>query len=106
MVTQPKTMTPAPSTPVALDNYDRPKSIRGAVVTPDSSPSPRSPGLVRKRAASINTSDASYAKFEQLNLNTPSSMSSINSDHSKDLMCLCPPAPKIPRPRNGECWLS
>lgn len=70
-------------------------------------PSPPRPigGLPRKRAASINTADANYAMFEKLKINSAASLSSSASmslDTPRDHICLCTPAPKIPRPRNGE----
>lgn len=91
-------MTPAHSPMDAVDEYDRPpRAFRSVPDTPDS-PSPRTAGLARKRAASINTADANYGRLEKLQLSTPSSM---NSEGPRDI-CLCTPAPKIPRPRNGE----
>lgn len=91
-------MTPAHSPMDAVDEYDRPpRAFRAVPDTPDS-PSPRTAGLARKRAASINTADANYGRLEKLQLSTPSSM---NSEGPRDI-CLCTPAPKIPRPRNGE----
>lgn len=91
-------MTPAHSPMDAVDDYDRPpRAFRAVPDTPDS-PSPRTAGLARKRAASINTADANYGRLEKLQLTTPSSM---NSEGPRDI-CLCTPAPKIPRPRNGE----
>ncbi|KAF4989854.1 hypothetical protein FGRMN_8855 [Fusarium graminum] len=79
------------------DDYDRPRAFRVMPDTPDS-PSPRTAGLARKRAASINTADANYGRLERLKLSTPSSMASNES--TRDI-CLCAPAPKIPRPRNA-----
>lgn len=81
-----------------LDDHDGPRAFRAATDTPDS-PSPRTVDLARKRAASINTAEANYARFEHLRLNTPTNM---NKDSPRDHICLCTPAPKIPRPRNGE----
>ncbi|KAF9770373.1 hypothetical protein IL306_012106 [Fusarium sp. DS 682] len=95
LVTPSQVMTPAHS-PIASDDYDRPRAFRTLPDTPDS-PSPRTSGLGRKRAASINTSEASYGRLERLKLSTPSSMAS--SEATRDI-CLCTPAPKIPRPRN------
>ncbi|KAI6763057.1 hypothetical protein HG530_009037 [Fusarium avenaceum] len=88
-------MTPAHS-PMDSDDYDRPRAFRAMPDTPDS-PSPRTVGIARKRAASINTSEANYGRLERLKLSTPSSMASNES--TRDI-CLCTPAPKIPRPRN------
>ncbi|KAH6955268.1 hypothetical protein DER45DRAFT_338033 [Fusarium avenaceum] len=89
-------MTPAHS-PMDSDDYDRPRAFRAMPDTPDS-PSPRTVGIARKRAASINTSEANYGRLERLKLSTPSSMASNES--TRDI-CLCTPAPKIPRPRNA-----
>ncbi|KAF7550816.1 hypothetical protein G7046_g7907 [Stylonectria norvegica] len=112
LVAPSKALTPVPSSPMELDDdhhgrdRDRDRDgdggdavVRAATDPPDSPRRPRSAGLARKRAASINTSEANYARLEQLNINTPGIMS---GDGSKDLICLCAPAPKIPRPRNGE----
>ncbi|KAM0553846.1 hypothetical protein ACHAPJ_007192 [Fusarium lateritium] len=96
LVTPSQAMTPAHS-PMDSDDYDRPRAFRNMPDTPDS-PSPRTAGLARKRAASINTADANYGRLERLKLNTPSSMAS--SEGPRDI-CLCTPAPKIPRPRNA-----
>jgi hypothetical protein len=101
LVTPSQAMTPAHS-PMDSDDYDRPRAFRALPDTPDS-PSPRTAGLGRKRAAPINTSDASYGRLERLKLSTPSSMAS--NEATRDI-CLCTPAPKIPRPRNGESLLS
>ncbi|KAF4984661.1 hypothetical protein FZEAL_177 [Fusarium zealandicum] len=90
-------ITPARS-PMDDEQHDRPpRAFRTIPNTPDS-PSPRTAVLARKRAASINTADASYGRLEKLKLNTPTSMTSENS---RDIICLCTPAPKIPRPRNA-----
>ncbi|RMJ06914.1 hypothetical protein CDV36_013489 [Fusarium kuroshium] len=90
-------MTPAHSPMDTVDDYDRPpRAFRAVPDTPDS-PSPRTAGLARKRAASINTADANYGRLEKLQLTTPVSM---NSEGPRDI-CLCTPAPKIPRPRNA-----
>jgi hypothetical protein len=101
LVTPSQAMTPAHSSPMGSDDYGRPR-FRALPDTPDS-PSPRTSGLSRKRAASINTVDASYGRLERLQLSTPTSMAS--SEGTRDI-CLCAPVPKIPRPRNGELHLS
>ena len=54
----------------------------------------------RKRAASINTEEANRAKIESLSFSTPGSASARPFD-AGNLICLCTPAPKVPRPRNG-----
>lgn len=99
------TMTPAPSSSpspspsvIEVNGPEPSRAYRTGVSTPDS-PSLRTAILAKKRAASINTADASYARLERLTVNTPNTM---NSDDSRDMICLCTPAPKIPRPRNGE----
>ncbi|KAH7015317.1 hypothetical protein EDB80DRAFT_889536 [Ilyonectria destructans] len=97
LVAPPKAITPAHSSPMELDDHDGPRAFRTAADTPDS-PSPRTVDLARKRAASINTAEANYARFEHLRLNTPTNM---NKDSPRDHICLCTPAPKIPRPRNA-----
>ncbi|KAM5351933.1 hypothetical protein ACJ41O_004656 [Fusarium nematophilum] len=97
LVTPSQAMTPTHS-PTEVDDYERPRAFRAVSDTPDS-PSPRTAGLARKRAASINTADASYARLEKLN--NPKTPTSMTSEGSRDLICLCTPAPKIPRPRNA-----
>ena len=67
--------------------------------THHSAEAPRRP-INRKRAASINTEEANRAKIESLSLNTPGSASARPFDVG-NLICLCTPAPKVPRPRNG-----
>ncbi|KAK4122852.1 hypothetical protein N657DRAFT_539986, partial [Parathielavia appendiculata] len=58
-------------------------------------------GITRKRAASINTEEANRPKIENLSLSTPPTASSRPFDGGSDLICLCTPAPKVPRPRNA-----
>ncbi|KAL2157815.1 hypothetical protein VTH06DRAFT_5084 [Thermothelomyces fergusii] len=57
--------------------------------------------ITRKRAASINTEEANQPKVEVLRLGTPSTASPHPFDASAGRICLCTPAPKIPRPRNA-----
>ncbi|KAK3314738.1 hypothetical protein B0H66DRAFT_605667 [Apodospora peruviana] len=65
--------------------------------------------LTRKRAAtSINTEEANHPRIDRLTLNTPNTPSSPfgggggpGGGSGRDLVCLCTPAPKIPRPRNS-----
>ncbi|KAK4193978.1 hypothetical protein QBC40DRAFT_260470 [Triangularia verruculosa] len=67
--------------------------------------------ITRKRAASINTEEANNrSRIENLTLQTPSSANpgSFHGDRipegnssGQDLVCLCAPPPKIPRPRNA-----
>ncbi|KAJ4306699.1 slightly ste11-like protein [Collariella sp. IMI 366227] len=52
-----------------------------------------------KRAASINTEEANRPKLEGLSLSTPGTASPRPFDAG--LVCLCTPAPKVPRPRNA-----
>jgi len=72
-------------------------------------PSPDSPirsagPLTRKRAASLRTEGP---RIEDLSLNTPTTDRSPPPppphlpESGRDLICLCTPAPKVPRPRNG-----
>lgn len=68
-------------------------------------PSPDSPlragPLTRKRAASLRTDGP---RIEDLHLSTPTDTSpKLPLDNGRDLICLCTPAPKVPRPRNGMC---
>ncbi|KAK0705052.1 hypothetical protein B0H67DRAFT_593040 [Lasiosphaeris hirsuta] len=67
---------------------------------PPSSPPSRGP-MTRKRAASINTEEANHPhpRIEDLSLNTPNTGSPRPLD--TNLICLCTPAPKVPRPRNA-----
>ncbi|KAL2195710.1 hypothetical protein P885DRAFT_70333 [Corynascus similis CBS 632.67] len=57
--------------------------------------------ITRKRAASIDTEEANRPLVESLSLNTPSTASPRSFDGSRERICLCTPAPKVPRPRNG-----
>jgi hypothetical protein len=80
--------------------------------------SPRSAGpLTRKRAASLRTDP----RIEDLSLNTPTTSTApsntsqqqqqqqqqqhphhpVEKVKERELICLCTPAPKVPRPRNG-----
>lgn len=78
---------------------------------PQQPPPLRGP-MTRKRTASINTADAVHPRIQDLSLNTPSTATtSAASPHAppfdaRDLICLCTPAPKVPRPRNGSFFLS
>ncbi|KAI5466949.1 hypothetical protein BGZ63DRAFT_449169 [Mariannaea sp. PMI_226] len=86
---------PGGSSSMDVNDHEAPRAAELA-----DSPSPRSIGnLARKRAATINTEEASYPRFEHLRINTASSTMSIDSP--RDHICLCIPAPKIPRPRNA-----
>lgn len=53
----------------------------------------------RKRASTIHTIDADRGMREPLDASTPGAQ---GQDGASDIICLCTPAPKIPRPRNGE----
>ncbi|KAK4173498.1 hypothetical protein QBC36DRAFT_245321 [Triangularia setosa] len=67
--------------------------------------------VTRKRAASINTEEAnSRSRIENLTLQTPHTTNPgpFHGGHipegngsGQDLVCLCTPPPKIPRPRNA-----
>uniref|UniRef100_A0A0P0CNF9 MAT2 n=1 Tax=Hypocrella siamensis TaxID=696354 RepID=A0A0P0CNF9_9HYPO len=64
------------------------------------SPSRFRAGAGRKKLSAIDTSpDGSYGMFEPLTVNTSAQ---VTQPASRDIICLCTPAPKIPRPRNGE----
>lgn len=89
----------------------RPAGKRGR--EPDSPDTPTSPPrsagpLTRKRAASLR----SEPRIEELSLDTPTTSSASSNRHpvekvrERELICLCTPAPKVPRPRNGMCQLS
>ncbi|KAK4453711.1 repressor of filamentous growth 1 [Podospora aff. communis PSN243] len=56
--------------------------------------------MTRKRAASIIADDPGHPRIEDLSLNTPST-AGVVTPTTRDLICLCTPAPKIPRPRNA-----
>ncbi|KAG8420167.1 slightly ste11-like protein [Metarhizium acridum] len=80
-------------------NLQKPfRNSRGFTLSSDGrqSPSPFRSGSGRKRASTINTADANHGMFEPLNVGASS------QDGPRDIICLCTPAPKIPRPRNGE----
>lgn len=53
----------------------------------------------RQRAAALKDGDIDDGRPEQLRVNTANTMT---PDDSRDMLCICTPAPKIPRPRNGE----
>ena len=73
-------------------------------------PLPQLPGLSigggnlkRKRAGSNNTDEANHPRPTEIVVQVPTSspFAYPNSD-SGEHICLCTPAPKVPRPRNGE----
>ncbi|EFY86728.1 HMG box transcription factor [Metarhizium acridum CQMa 102] len=79
-------------------NLQKPfRNSRGFTLSSDGrqSPSPFRSGSGRKRASTINTADANHGMFEPLNVGASS------QDGPRDIICLCTPAPKIPRPRNA-----
>ncbi|KAG5917023.1 hypothetical protein E4U42_007410 [Claviceps africana] len=55
-------------------------------------------GPGRNRTSTVNNTDARYGMFEPLSTG-PSGQ--LAHDGSRDIICLCTPAPKIPRPRNA-----
>ncbi|KAG6008940.1 hypothetical protein E4U43_000079 [Claviceps pusilla] len=55
-------------------------------------------GSGRNRESAVNTADASYGMFEPL---ATGSSGQVAQDGPRDIICLCTPAPKIPRPRNA-----
>lgn len=75
----------------------------------DSPESPHVPSgpLTRKRAASLRTDESSRPpRIEDLSLNTPTTVETPQrpgQEGGRDHICLCTPAPKVPRPRNGMC---
>ncbi|KAK4224970.1 hypothetical protein QBC38DRAFT_422283 [Podospora fimiseda] len=69
---------------------------------------PRGP-ITRKRAASINIEEANNRQKipQSLNLGSPSSASPRPFDAGgSQLICLCAPEPKVPRPRNGTFFFA
>lgn len=63
-------------------------------------PSPPPARMTRKRAASLNTAEANNVRMEGMTLSAPTS-GVRSGDGVREPICLCTPAPKIPRPRNG-----
>jgi hypothetical protein len=57
----------------------------------------------RKRAASIDVEEANHPKMRDLSLETSGVPAPLNSSTLKESICICTPAPKVPRPRNGKC---
>lgn len=56
--------------------------------------------VTRKRGASISTIDANlHGVYDQIG---GSAANPMKAEATQDVICLCTPAPKIPRPRNGE----
>ncbi|KAK3304061.1 uncharacterized protein B0T15DRAFT_228473 [Chaetomium strumarium] len=95
----------SPTAPLSLSSGPRPP-------IPPPPPPPPSPGsgsrgsarrtTTKKRAASIDTEEANRSKIESLSLRTPTTASPRPAiDAGRDLICLCTPAPKVPRPRNA-----
>jgi hypothetical protein len=70
-------------------------------ITSESSTSSVEQRWTRKRAASIAINEANQPRIEDLSLDTPRTLGHSATDIAKDT-CLCTPAPKIPRPRNGR----
>ncbi|KAI9804757.1 MAG: hypothetical protein M1825_001125 [Sarcosagium campestre] len=77
-----------------------------AASLPSSSPTSALPVyMTRKRAASLATTDQDEQAKETPNVSTSNSSEALQA--SRDLppqVCICPPDPKIPRPRNGSEW--
>ncbi|KJZ80351.1 hypothetical protein HIM_00201 [Hirsutella minnesotensis 3608] len=61
--------------------------------TPSPPGNGHSSSLYRKRASTLGSLDADHGMFEPINANV--------QDGPRDIICLCAPAPKIPRPRNA-----
>lgn len=83
-------------------SLDTPFRRRGSFdLTPDGRPSTNSfrAGSGRKRASTIQNADANHGMFVPL---TTGTSGQVAQDGSRDIICLCTPAPKIPRPRNGK----
>ncbi|KAH8906582.1 hypothetical protein BR93DRAFT_617336 [Coniochaeta sp. PMI_546] len=78
---------------------DKKPDRAGEPASPDSPLRSAGP-LTRKRAASLRTEGP---RIEDLSLNTPTADTSPPQllESGRDLICLCTPAPKVPRPRNG-----
>ncbi|KAK4167420.1 hypothetical protein QBC43DRAFT_297731 [Cladorrhinum sp. PSN259] len=105
---------PTPTGPLTRSAMSGTRSAGGAgsISAPLPSPSshyssqqqqPRGP-ITRKRAASINTEEANNRQKipHSLNLSSPSSASPRPFDAGgSQLVCLCAPEPKVPRPRNA-----
>ena len=99
---------PARAASALARQHESETSPAASLASSGSSPPPQPPSgssvrgsISRKRAASINTEEANRPKVESLSLGTPSTTSPRPFDASRDLICLCTPAPKVPRPRNG-----
>ncbi|KAB5585451.1 HMG box protein [Coniochaeta sp. 2T2.1] len=78
----------------------KPERTAGEPPSPDSPLRSAGP-LTRKRAASLRTDGP---RIEDLSLNTPTATERSPPqlpESGRDLICLCTPAPKVPRPRNA-----
>ena len=63
------------------------------------SPTPLRATSPRKRASTIGAVGADHGMQDSPIVNAAGAQ---KQDGSRDIVCLCTPAPKIPRPRNGE----
>ncbi|KAK6824917.1 hypothetical protein PG987_012411 [Apiospora arundinis] len=85
---------------------DENNNIVDGSTSPSSTATTR-PGIVRKRAASIDTHEANkHPRLQDLSLYTPATGRPLATPLDvgggpRDLICLCTKAPKVPRPRNG-----
>ncbi|GJN74395.1 SNF2 family helicase [Purpureocillium lilacinum] len=77
--------------------YKQPAGI-AAAADGGHSPSPLRSASSRKRASTIHAVDADRGMQESP---SASSAGTQRQDGARDLICLCTPAPKIPRPRNA-----
>ncbi|KAH6613355.1 hypothetical protein F5144DRAFT_607270 [Chaetomium tenue] len=80
---------------------DVPSSSAGSSSPPELAKEPPRRPVTRKRAASINTEEANRSKIANLSLTTPNTASPRPLEASGGTICLCTPAPKVPRPRNA-----
>ncbi|KAJ6441923.1 SNF2 family helicase [Purpureocillium lavendulum] len=77
--------------------YKQPAGIATAAADGGHSPSPLRSASSRKRASTIHAVDADRGMQESP---SASSAGAQRQDGPRDIICLCTPAPKIPRPRN------
>jgi hypothetical protein len=91
-----------------MESMKRNSRLQKHIMETDSPSAQRSPlalmtRISRKRAPSINTEQANHARLEELSLETPTYTSTATNESGREYICLCTPAPKVPRPRNGKC---
>ncbi|KAK5662853.1 hypothetical protein OQA88_6264 [Cercophora sp. LCS_1] len=108
--TAPSSTTTAPAASIppvpALTSTSSPSSdaVISRATLPRISPVRGGP-MTRKRVASISTEDVGHPSIGDLSLNTPTTAypgsARPGNDPISSLICLCTPAPKVPRPRNA-----